>query len=232
MVNNKVNNKNNKNNKITKITKITNKKMSYSSQEKEHIITETNLIQNIDNTSIAIGLFILTISSNYIGELLGCKVQNLLTNNILVKHIAGFMCLFFFITHLTPFQVVEDDGTVRKEKVGMTAIRTLGIYIFYIITSKTRWEFTLSAYSIIFIIYILYLIQQDYYMENEEITLLINDFKYGLAVVAVLIIVVGFGLYLNQKYVEYGVKKCDKKYNKECFSIKKFLLGNARCKND
>ena len=205
--------------------------MAYS-QQKEETIKENYLIENIDNTSIAIGLFILTISSNYIGEMLGCRVQNLLTNNILVKHIAGFMCLFFFITHLTPFEVIEDDGTVRREKVGMTAIRTIAIYIFYIITSKTRWEFTLSAYSIIFIIYILHLVQKDYYSENEETTKSINDVKYALAVIAVMTIVIGFGIYLNQKYIEYGVKKCNIKYNKKCFSIRKFLLGNSSCKND
>ena len=205
--------------------------MAYS-QQKEETIQENYLIENIDNTSIAIGLFILTISSNYIGELLGCKIQNLLTNNILVKHIAGFMCLFFFITHLTPFEVIEDDGTVRREKVGMTAIRTIAIYIFYIITSKTRWEFTLSAYSIIFIIYILHLVQKDYYSENEETTKSINNVKYALSIIAVMTIVIGFGIYLNQKYIEYGVEKCNLKYNKKCFSIKKFLLGNTSCKND
>ena len=207
--------------------------MSYSKTEKNRI-NKDYIIDNIDNTSVATGLFVLTISSNYIGELLGCKVQNLLTNNILVKHIAGFMCLFFFITYLTPFQIESEDGTLRKEKVGMTAIRTLVIYIFYVITSKTHWAFTLSAYGIIFTIYILYLIQTDYYNKegDEEYSKKIDDVKYILALITVAIVVVGFVLYLYQKYIEYGVEKCNKKVSKKCFSIRKFLLGNTSCKND
>ena len=205
--------------------------MSYL-QARENIIEKKYLFENIDNTSIALGLFVLTISSNYIGELFGCKIQNLLTNNIFVKHIAGFMCLFFFITHLSPFQIEEKDGTLRKEKVGMTAIRTLLIYIFYIITSKTYWTFTLTAYSLIFIIYILYLVQTDYYLDDEETTERINNIKLILAIAIAIIILVGFGIYLNEKYIEYGVKNCNKKYSKECFTIRKFFLGNTKCRND
>ena len=205
--------------------------MSYL-QARENIIEKKYLFENIDNTSIALGLFVLTISSNYISELLGCKIQNLLTNNIFVKHIAGFMCLFFFITHLSPFQIEEKDGTLRKEKVGMTAIRTLLIYIFYIITSKTYWSFTLTAYSLIFIIYILYLVQTDYYLDDEETTERINNIKLILAIAIAIIILVGFGIYLNEKYIEYGVKNCNKKYSKECFNIRKFFLGNTKCRND
>ena len=46
-------------------------------QARENIIEKKYLFENIDNISVALGLFVLTISSNYISELLGCKNSKL-----------------------------------------------------------------------------------------------------------------------------------------------------------
>ena len=45
---------------------------------------------------LAIFIFTLIISGNFLAQLFPCNIQKLLSNNILVKHLFGFLTLFFF----------------------------------------------------------------------------------------------------------------------------------------
>ena len=59
-----------------------------------------NLIERInDLNSIQKGLlfFYLIISGNFIGDLLSCRIKELFTNNLYIKHIISLLSLYFFV---------------------------------------------------------------------------------------------------------------------------------------
>ena len=47
--------------------------------------------ETMDYLFKGIFLFIFIISGNYLGELLGCRLINVLTNNMFIKHFLGFL---------------------------------------------------------------------------------------------------------------------------------------------
>ena len=50
---------------------------------------------NINDIIKSIFLMLLAISGGYVAQTLGCKTQNLLTNNLYVKHIVIIMLIYF-----------------------------------------------------------------------------------------------------------------------------------------
>ena len=68
------------------------------------MILSENIKNRIENNFIpnanALLIFILILSGNYLDDLFPCKVQYLIRNNLLMKHLVGFMILYF-LTVLT-----------------------------------------------------------------------------------------------------------------------------------
>ena len=50
--------------------------------------------KNFGRSAMATFIFLLIISGNYLGELLGCRLIELLNTSILTKHFLGFLTLF------------------------------------------------------------------------------------------------------------------------------------------
>ena len=48
-------------------------------------------------SAMAIFIFLLIISGNYLGNLFPCKVQEQFENNIYLKHFLGYFTLLFFV---------------------------------------------------------------------------------------------------------------------------------------
>ena len=53
------------------------------------------IFENINDIIKSIFLMLLAISGGYVAQTLGCKTQNLLTNNLYVKHIVIIMLIYF-----------------------------------------------------------------------------------------------------------------------------------------
>ena len=175
------------------------------------------IVINIVSSTI---LFLCVSSSSFTSLSLGCQVQKLLRENVFANHILGIICLFFFVTIITPLNYVK-DGKVIKENTNSMIKRTLIIYLLYILISKTNWKIsTLLLFGLI-IIYFLSLINRDYY--NEKNTNILKAQSY-LANFLAVVLVVGFGMHFNKKYSEYSKTK-------QGFSFMKFLLGTGKCKS-
>ena len=66
----------------------------------------------VEDKTIAILVFILIISGNYIGQLFPCNVQAVLSESMIMKHVFGFLTLFFFVLLTLPnFTVTEGTQT-------------------------------------------------------------------------------------------------------------------------
>lgn len=186
------------------------------------------------NHSIAIFILVLIVSGNYLAELLPCRVQNIVRNNMFVKHLLGFMTLLFFVIITLP--------NIFDEYIIINAIL---LYIFFLIFSKTYYVFWIAImilFSIIYIITIYRIIIKnkinDYNKEKsdkksnteEDETIYTHDnillrrLKYIKRILSYTIIVLtisGFLIYLGNKKKEYGSK----------FDYIKFFFGNPKCLN-
>lgn len=169
---------------------------------------------NLDISIIkSLFLLVLVISGNYVGELLGCKVRNILHNNVYVKHFTLFSLIYFTLG------LVGDNKkhpyTVLKE--------TIEIYILYIILSKTNYYVT---GIILLLLFIMYNIDeyQEYMDENkkEYDKEKYDNIKDNITKLILMLLIFGFIYYLYDKKKEYKNK----------FKFKKFIFGNVECRNN
>ena len=165
---------------------------------------------------IAIFIFILIISGNYLGELFPCKVQDLFTHNIYVKHFLGFITLIFFVTLTVP--------EFKKSTNILTS--SFKLYIAFLILTNTYHSYWLYSF---FAIGVMYLI--DIYVENikyndkeknyEKFIENIELVKKIIIVSVFISVIIGFIVYLGLKKIEYGKK----------FTYLEFIFGKPSCKH-
>ena len=168
-------------------------------------------IENIKSLFI----IFLIVSGNYLGDLIGCKMKYLLTENIYVKHLLLFLLIFITI------------GLVNEEKDRhpMDIMKDMiFLYILYIIVTRTNIYFTIILLVSIFILYIIdeiekYEIKKSDTEDNKEKFIKMKDY---VTKIIIFIIIFGFIYYLYDKRKEY----------KKNFNLFTFLLGKTNCKNN
>tara|TARA_B110000305_G_C19463399_1_gene656113 strand:+ start:6223 stop:6897 length:675 start_codon:yes stop_codon:yes gene_type:complete len=194
---------------------------------------------NFVKSTTAIFIFILIISGNFLAELLPCRVQHIVRNNMFVKHILGYMTLLFFVIITLP--ELFTDSFVQV---------SLFLYIFFLFFSKTYYVFWIVNMGLFSIIYILTLLiklnenkrnsEKDNINENDSINYdiinnnnestsernidniqLIQKIRYYLSISVLIFTSFGFLIYLGNKKREYGKK----------FEYIRFFFGNPKCSN-
>tara|TARA_E500000178_G_scaffold332623_1_gene366663 strand:- start:231 stop:785 length:555 start_codon:yes stop_codon:yes gene_type:complete len=179
----------------------------------------STIIEKDDNIFYSVklinGMFflILILSSGFVSEILNCRYQKLVKNNIYVKHFIAFLTLYFLNTNLFTIK----DHPTKKIK------NSLILYIIFLIVIRQNKFFTIIIFILIFVIHIIY----DYYIYYKTI----NELKYLkylkklhtlIHILSILTIIFAFiGLTIN-----YNIRK--KEYSKD-FNIIKFILGNNVC---
>lgn len=155
-------------------------------------------------------LLFLVVSGNYIGELLGCKTQKLLSENIFMKHIV-LLCLIFFTINLISDKVPHPFEIAKK---------TLLLWLFYLILTKMDLKFTLVVLFLLFSLYI-FDEYQNYLDKNKEEydKEKYDKYKLYLQYLIMCLMIIGF--------VSYFLKQ--KKEHRKNFDIVKFLLGKVNC---
>lgn len=171
----------------------------------------------------AIFVFTLIISGNFLAQLFPCRIQDALTHNIVIKHLFGFLTLFFF-------GIVAIPGLANIS--GM--ISSFFLYIIFLINAKTKYQFWIAVFILYAIIYLLHVVKKEYisYIENPNISEELSKryvmqnyyiektqtISFGLIV---LLTTVGFLVYMGEKKQEY----------KDSFDYKIFFLGKPYCKD-
>ena len=159
-------------------------------------------------------LLILAVSANFVGNLLGCKTQKLLTDNILAKQVV-LVFLIYFTVDLTSDKVIHPLETMKY---------TLLLWIFYLLFTRMNMIFTMILFILLLMMYVMnnykeYLVSlnED---ENKEMIEMIDQIVQMIPIVIVVLLVIGFGMYFmkqrkehkkNFKYLTFffGSKKCD-----------------------
>jgi hypothetical protein len=160
----------------------------------------------------ALFVFILIISGNYIGQLLPCRVQSFLTKNMMFKHLLGFMTLLFFVALTMPY-------VFKRNQI----LTVFGLYLFFIIFSKTYYVFWIINVIIFACIYLIgsYFESKtdEWKKDNKEIEELFKIIKRVLVYFTIVTVSIGFLIYLGNKKREY----------KNSFTYFKFFFGKPDC---
>lgn len=182
--------------------------------------TKRNIENNFIPNANALLIFILIISGNYLDDLLPCKVQKLMRNNLIMKHLVAFMILYF-LTVLTIPELKSIKGIVSA--VGLYTLFLLSIKINYI-----AWAIMLFIYAIVYLMNIAIgdlkkkinkstTKEERELKENSIITM--RRIMSWLVIVNMVIIVVGFIYYFGMKKMQHGNQ----------FSLQQFFFDVPIC---
>jgi hypothetical protein len=190
----------------------------------------------------AIFILILILSGGYVIQLIPCRLQRLLNENIYIKHFFGLLTLIFLI-NLT-------DPDERNATLNQILYKSFILYLFFIVIIKTQYKFFMMILLLIGFIFILQIKKNEYKITNvkdedfknihkeehknikkEEILknievnekiektekiIFIQNILFGIMI---LFIIIGFITYLGQKKYEY----------KDKFNFITFIFGKPDC---
>jgi len=175
-------------------------------------------LDNNDYLFKGIFLFIFVISGNYLGQLLGCRLIYLLNENIITKHILGFITLFLTLA----FTIDINTSLVKLFNISCI------LYILFILSYKTTKYIN---YLLIFIFLISFIIQL--YKDRLKKKKIINKInknekqhleyieKYNNYIVKIIIglLIIGLLIYIGEQKRSY----------KENFNYYTFFVGEVNC---
>lgn len=169
-------------------------------------------------------LIIMMITTNYFTSLYSCKVQNIIANNMYVKHLFGYLTMVFFVTINTISSQITEE--VRIKHLFLYSIIP---YLFFIMTSRIHFNLFIPTLILLFFCYLLSLYKSQITSstssaldENKKKNIL-EDIEYynRLFTNSILfIVIIGF-------VFEIYSKKREPKNN---FNIVDFLVGSVDCK--
>lgn len=166
-------------------------------------------------------ILFLIIASNYIGELFPCRVQNLLSSNIYLKHFIAFLTLMFF--------VVLTDSSSQQKEFKLIFTDSLKLYVLWLFLINNDKKFFVIALILLGIIYIIQLIKNDFKEKinkkknieyNEEILKYTLNIEKIIYYIFFIVLIIGFIIYMGEKKIEYKNK----------FSYFTFIFGKPSCK--
>ena len=176
-----------------------------------------NLVENYKG----IFIFYMIISANFLSNIFGCTTQKLFSKNILVKHIIGFLTLFFFVALLdddkSNTNTKKTDEYIFFKKLGASII----LYFVFILSSRLKGIYFNVFLIMIGITYLLtnYIQSLDEDKFENRINI-ISKIALWIGRTSLIVLVLGFILYYIEKKKEY----------KSEFKLKTFILGNLTCK--
>jgi len=166
-------------------------------------------------------ILFLIIASNYIGELFPCRVQNLLSSNVYLKHFIAFLTLMFF--------VVLTDSSLQQKEFKLIFTDSLKLYVLWLFLINNDKKFFVIALILLGIIYIIQLIKNDFKENinkkknieyNEEILKYTLNIEKIIYYIFFIVLIIGFIIYMGEKKIEYKNK----------FSYFTFIFGKPSCK--
>jgi hypothetical protein len=187
-------------------------------------------------SAMAIFIFLLIISGNYLGNLFPCKVQDQFENNIYLKHFLGFFTLLFFVILTLPEKYDSEGNKIPEFRYLNDIVKIcLFLYAFFLVLSKTPYYIWLTVFLLTSIVYLLELKKTDFVKDNvddkensKKSTSLfgfnslseINNTQNKLTLIGLFLTLAGFLIYMGEKKFE----------NKKNFSYMKFIFGSIKCK--
>ena len=192
----------------------------------------TNIEPEITNPFLILALMM---SANYLGELFPCQVQSVFANNMVIKHLLGFLSLMIFIVLTKPTLYTSTNFIYTS----------VLLYAGFMLLSKLNYIIWFMIFGIFAITYVLHVYVSKIELENqinsnrigsntvrpddndkiptENISARIDSIKQiqkYLFIVTIPIAIVGIVHYIGEKKLEYGITG---------FNLIKFLIDKPQC---
>lgn len=159
--------------------------------------------------------FYLLVFCNFLREIIGCKLQQIMEENIIVKYVVGFGLLFFLI--------ILANAENADQKLGKNFLFALAIYIWFLITIRNPYDMILVILAILLISYLIGARRTRIEKEGRrEEALKLEKIQTMLTILAFIVSLIGFGMYYYEKRQEYGNK----------FSLERFIVGKKKCRGN
>lgn len=173
-----------------------------------------NFLSGTFDASAALAMMYLWLMFGFIAVLINCDLQRFLESHVLIRHILGLIAFFFLFTILDP---------QNENHVGIVFVKTVAIYILFVMATKSRWMFSGTALLFLFADLVLkyhisYLEKQN---QNKEDIELYRQTRQILFVIIVSIILIGT--------MDYAIKQMREQPN---FDWSAFFIGSEKlCKH-
>jgi hypothetical protein len=183
-------------------------------------------------------ILFLIISSNYIGELFPCRIQDVLMGNVIMKHFVAFLTLLFFVL------IVEPSMNMKfKELIYNSSM----MYLVFLVLINNSLSFFVASIIILGVLYIIHLnkveirttLSNDTGNEeekegkeegkedgavikhSEKMLSMFEQMSNILTYLFAGVVSLGFIIYMGEKKIEYG----------KTFSYLTFIFGKPSCRN-
>ena len=172
-------------------------------------------------------LIYVVISSGYISQILSCQMQNFLTNNFIGRHIIGIVMVFVFIMleggwSLQGKDDKESENNWSTGNVIDSLIISIGIYVIFLISSKSQLIPNIIFYILLFILYAINT-QRSFWLSRNKIT---EDTNTNIIHVEIGLFITILGT-LCYGFIDYILYQ--KQNYKNNFSWSTFILGKTKC---
>jgi len=185
-------------------------------------------------------ILFLIISSNYIGELFPCRIQDVLMGNVIMKHFVAFLTLLFFVL------IVEPSMNMKfKELIYNSSM----MYLVFLVLINNSLSFFVASIIILGVLYIIHLnkveirttLSKDTGNEeekegkeqegkedgavikhSEKMLSMFEQMSNILTYLFAGVVSLGFIIYMGEKKIEYG----------KTFSYLTFIFGKPSCRNE
>ena len=164
----------------------------------------------------------LIIASNYIGELFPCKIQDVLSSNIYLKHTIAFLTMLFFVVLTDPnFNLTFEQLVYNSFKM----------YIVFLLLINCNKNFFITALFLLGASYILHLKKNDLQnkledeKDNDEYKnklKLFTEINNIIIYLLIIVIILGVIIYIGEKKIEYKNK----------FNYITFVFGKPSCRGE
>ena len=149
------------------------------------------------NTLHALFLFIFILLGKHVSELLACSISNIISTHFLVKHMIGF-----FILYTTLISIEE------KEDLFILFIKTIILYIWFIIITKTTRRINISIIIILLITYFIYLYNERLKKKtkntyNKNLIKILTIYEKYIIYIVVILSIFGFIVYIGEKKIDF-----------------------------
>ena len=105
-------------------------------------------------------IMILILSASFLSTSLGCKMQYLLKNNRILRHILLICIIYFTISLSSPLSSTIPDPTLKL-------VKTFFVYILFLLFNTLNTNYTIFGISI-FVILFITSNYKNYYEETEQ----------------------------------------------------------------
>lgn len=164
------------------------------------------------------------ITSGYLAEILSCQMRHFLKTTKYGRHVFGVLMVFVFIMFEGgwSFDKVDEDTNWSSGNAFHSLVMALGIYIVFLISSKSRIVPNFLFFGIIFVLYVtntqrMYWFDRD--LIDEKTNSKILSAEKAMLLVAAIVLVYGFVDYVVYQRGFYGAR----------FNWSTFVFGTPHC---